>query len=328
MNRSFVLKLTMLVGAVATAFILTVYRPSPQGLIPFGVGQAEVRAAPGTQPPKVKSNYDLAALKIFNQTLVRIRDNYVDPTRVDAKGMLIAALESVQRNIAEVLVDVRDDKDELNVTVNDKTMTYNISDVDSPWKLAARLKEIFRFIQANMNPTSDPAQIEYAAVNGMLSTLDPHSILLDPEGAREMDMSTSGKFGGIGIIIGMRKDKKTNENRLTVMSIIPGDTPATRAGLKAGDKITKIGDPPTKVTVIVERGDAPPQPFELTRDIIHVPSVHQHLLAGNIGYIKLDQFTQGLAAEMKKAMDDLRKQGAKAWVLDLRGNPGGLLEEA
>ena len=121
---------------------------------------------------------------------------------------------------AEVLVDVRDDKDELNVTVNDKTQTYNISDVDSPWKLAARLKEIFRFIQANMNPTSDPAQIEYAAVHGMLSTLDPHSILLDPEGAREMDMSTSGKFGGIGIIIGMRKDKKTNENRLTVMSII------------------------------------------------------------------------------------------------------------
>src|SRR5262249_40178833 len=84
MTRPFVTKLAILVGAVATAFILTVYRPSPQGLIPFGVGQAEVRAAPGTPPAKAKGNYDLAALKVFNQTLVRIRDNYVDPTRVDA----------------------------------------------------------------------------------------------------------------------------------------------------------------------------------------------------------------------------------------------------
>src|SRR5262249_20749781 len=160
---------------------------------------------------------------------------------------------------------------------------------------------------------------------------------------REMDMSTSGKFGGIGIIIGMRKDKKTNENRLTVMSIIPGDTPATRAGLKAGDKIVKIGDDPTinlnldeaknrlrsdpqsNVIVIVERASAPAQPFQLTCHIIHVPSVLQHLPVGNVGYIKLDHFTQGRADEMKNAMEDLRKQGAKAWVLDLRGNPGGLL---
>jgi carboxyl-terminal processing protease len=346
MTRPLVLKLAMLVGAVATAFILTVVRPSPQGLIPFGVGQAEVRAAPGVTPTKVKPGYDLVSLKVFNQTLVRIRDNYVDPTRVDAKGMLVAALESVQRNIAEVLVDARDDKSELIVTVNDKTQTFPIADVDSPWKLAAKLKEIFRFIQANMNPTSDPSQIEYAAVNGMLSTLDPHSILLDPEGAREMEINTSGKFGGIGIVIGMRKDKKTNENRLTVISLIQGDTPATRAGLKPGDRISKIGDDPTlnltlneamnrlrgdpqtKVTILVERGAEAAQPYELTRDIIHVPSVHQHLLAGGVGYIKLDQFTQGLAAETKRAMEDLKKQGAKAWVLDLRGNPGGLLDEA
>ena len=347
MTRPFVMKLAILVGAVVTATILTVYRPSPQGLIPFGVGQAEVRAAPGTPTTKVKGNYDLAALKVFNQTLVRIRDNYVDPTRKDMKGMLIGALESVQRNIAEVLVDVRDDKSELTVTVNDKTQTFNIADVDSEWRLAARMKEMFRFIQANMNPASDPAQIEYAAVNGMLQTLDPHSVLLDPEAAREMDIDTSGKFGGIGIVIGMRKDKKSNENRLTVINLIAGDTPASRAGLKAGDHIVKIndeptmnltlneamnrlrGDPQTKVQVTVSRKDAPAeQAFDLTRDIIRVPSVHTHLLAGNIGYIKLDKFSQEVASEMKKGMQELLRQGAKAWILDLRGNPGGLLDQA
>src|SRR5262249_54830509 len=108
MTRPFVMKLAMLVGAVVTAFILTVYRPSPQGLVPFGVGQAEVRAAPGS-PPKAKTNYDLSTLRILNQTLSHIRNNYVDPTRIDNRAMLVAALESMQRNIAEVLVDVRDD---------------------------------------------------------------------------------------------------------------------------------------------------------------------------------------------------------------------------
>jgi carboxyl-terminal processing protease len=340
------MKLAILAGAVVTATLLTVYRPSPQGLIPFGVGQAEVRAAPGAPTAKSKASYDISTLKLVSYTLSKVRDNYVDPTRVDAKGMLVAALDMVQRNIAEVLVDVRDDKSELTVTVNDKTQTFNIADVDSVWKLAARLKEIFRFIQANMNPASDPAQIEYAAINGMLQTLDPHSVLLDPESAREMDIDTSGKFGGIGIVIGMRKDKKSNENKLTVISLIAGDTPATRAGLKAGDHIIKIndepttnltlneamnrlrGDPQTKVTVTVSRRDVGEQAFDLTRDLIRVPSVHTHLLAGNVGYIKLDKFSQEVASEMKKAMEELKRQGARAWVLDLRGNPGGLLDQA
>src|SRR5262249_47696416 len=134
--------------------------------------------APGSPPQRAKKDYDLTKLGLLSKTIVYIRDNYVDPTRIDQKAMLISALDSVQRNIAEVLVDVRDDKSEVTVTVNDKTQVFNVADVDSPWKLTARMKDIFRFIQANMNPTSDPAQIEYAAVNGMLNTLDPHSLLL------------------------------------------------------------------------------------------------------------------------------------------------------
>ncbi|HKA87543.1 MAG TPA: MXAN_5808 family serine peptidase [Haliangiales bacterium] len=341
------MKATLIAGAIATALILTITRPSPQGLVPFGVGQAEVRAAPGTAAAaKAKGNYDLSALRVINWAMVKVRDSYVDPKRIDAKSMLIAALDSVQRNIAEVMVDARDDKTAVIVTVNDQSKTFPIGDVDSVWTATKRLKDIFRFIQGNVSPTADLAQIEYAALNGMLSTLDPHSNLLDPEQAREMEVQTTGKFGGIGIVIGMRRDKKTNFNRLTVISLIAGDTPANRAGLKAGDRIVKIndeptdnltineamnrlrGDPRTKVTVTVERSGAKPQAYEITRDIITNSAVTKQLLAGNVGYLRITSFSQTVASDLRRAMDELRGKGVKGWVLDLRNNPGGLLEQA
>src|SRR4029079_11920452 len=99
-----------------------------------------------------------------------------------------------------------------------------------PWRLAKVLKNIFLFIEANINPGADLSQVEYAAVNGMLSTLDPHSVLLDPEMAREMDINTSGNFGGLGIVIGMRKGK------LTVISPMKG-TPAAQGGSLGQDQI-------------------------------------------------------------------------------------------
>ena len=346
MTKRFVVKLTLIAGAIATALILTITRPSPQGLVPFGVGQAEVRAAPGAVASKAaKGNYDLAALKVINWAMMKVRDSYVDPKRIDAKSMLIAALDSVQRNIAEVMVDVRDDKTGVSVTVNDQTKAFSIADVDSLWTAAKRLKEVFRFIQANMSPSSDPAQIEYAALNGMLNTLDPHSNLLDPEQAREMEVQTSGKFGGIGIVIGMRPDKQTKVNRLTVMSLISGDTPAARAGLKAGDRIVRIndeptdnitlneamnrlrGDPKTKVSVTVERAGQQTA-HDITRDVITNSAVTKQLLPGNVGYLRIGSFSQTVANDLRRAMEELKGKGAKGWVLDMRGNPGGLLDQA
>src|SRR5215470_14650910 len=87
MTRKFLLKMSLIVSALAAALILTVTRPSPQGLVPFGVGQAEVRAAPGVAAAKARSGYDLAALKEINWAIVHIRDMYVDPQRIDAKAM-------------------------------------------------------------------------------------------------------------------------------------------------------------------------------------------------------------------------------------------------
>ena len=329
--------LALLGGAGALALVLTVVGQSPRSIVSFELNTPEVRAAPG-EP--ASDRHDLSALKIFNVTLVRIKDRYVDPTRVDPKKMLFAALDSVQLNIPEVLVEPDPGMHLLKVTVNDKPQTFDTDDVDSPWRLAAKLKKVFRFIEQNVNPNTDLAKIEYAAVNGMLSTLDPHSTLMDPEAARDMDQSTSGKFGGLGIVI------KMIDGKLTVLKPMK-DTPASRAGIKAQDHIVKInsdstenlssneavdrmrGDPKTPVTLWIARvGTQGLLRFDLVRDVIRMAQVEHRLLDKGVGYLKVKQFSKGIATDVARAMRDMSGQGATSWILDLRSNPGGLLEES
>ena len=178
----------------------------------------------------------------------------------------------------------------------------------------------------------------------MLHTLDPHSVFLSPDAYKEMNMSTQGQFGGLGIVISIR------DQQLTVMNPMPG-TPAGRAGLKRLDRITKIngestlnmglneavnhlrGAPGTKVTVWMHRdgGDGwkESKPFELTRESIHVASVEHRLLEGGIGYVRLKQFQANTTSDLETALAEMKKGGElKGLVLDLRGNPGGLLDQA
>lgn len=331
------LNLAMVVAAGALALVLTVIRQSPEGVVSIELNTQEVRAAPGVAQI---TRHDLSALKIFNLTLIRIKDRYVDPARVDPRRMLYAALDSVQFNIPEVLVEPDPAQAKVRVTVNDKPETFDTSDVDSPWRLAAKLRKVFRFIETNMNAGADLAKVEYAAVNGMLSTLDPHSILMDPEQARDMDVSTSGKFGGLGIVIRMV------ERKLTVVRPMK-DTPASRKGIKAGDHIVRInqeptenltsneavdrmrGDPRTGVTLYIERkGHDGLMRFDLVRDVIRVSQVEHKLLDRGVGYVRVKQFSKGIASDVGEAMREMSSKGAIAWILDLRGNPGGLLEEA
>jgi carboxyl-terminal processing protease len=330
----------IIAASAVAALMLSFAKPSPEGLVGFGVGEREVRAAPGSAISTAQSAHNLTALRVFNRTLVRVRDSYVDPSRIDPKAMLYAALDSVQFHIPEVMIDADEDADTVTVHVSDVTRQFSTAGVDSPWRLSGRLKEIFRFIEANMNPGADLAAVEYAAVNGMLSTLDPHSVLLDPDAAREMDVSTSGKFGGLGIVIEMR------DRKLTVVEPM-ADTPAARAGIESGDHIARIdeevtenltlseavermrGHPGSRVTLWIEReGVTDLVPFELTRAQIQVPSVESELLSGGVGYLNVKQFASRTANELREHMDRLEAEGAKAWILDLRRNPGGLLEQA
>jgi carboxyl-terminal processing protease len=335
-----VLKLLALFGAFAIAAFLAI-RLKGGGLWE-GLQPAQAAAGTTTHTP---ANYDLTQLRVVNEVLKTVRDRYVDPKRVKPKDMLLSSLNFVQRDVAQVIVLHEEGQPTVKVRVDTQEKEFRVDNVLGPWDVSARLREIFAFVQEGLRGTEvDLREVEYAACNGMLHTLDPHSVLLSPEAYKEMNLSTSGQFGGLGIVISIR------DQELTVINPMPA-TPAGRAGILKYDRITKInneatlnmglneavnhlrGAPGTKVTVWIRR-DGPngwkdARPFELVRETIKVASVDHKLLDGNIGYVRLKQFQANTSADLDAALADMRKSGElKGLVLDLRGNPGGLLDQA
>jgi carboxyl-terminal processing protease len=291
--------------------------------------------------------YDLTALKVVNEVVKKVRDRYVDPKRVRPREMLLSALNYVQREVAQVIVLHEEGAPTVKVRVDTQEKEFRVDNVQGPWDVTARLHDIFAFLQDNLRNTDvDLRDVEYAACNGMLHTLDPHSVLLTPDAYKEMNISTGGQFGGLGIVISIR------DQQLTVMNPMPG-TPAGKAGLKRYDRILKIngestlnmglneavqhlrGAPQSKVTIWIHRdgneGWTGSKPFELERETIHVASVEHRMLEGadHVGYIRLKQFQANTSDDLNDALADMKKGGElKGLVLDLRGNPGGLLDQA
>lgn len=203
--------------------------------------------------------------------------------------------------------------------------------------------DIFERVRAQyVTPPSERDLIE-SAINGMLSSLDPHSSYLNPEAAQDMRVQTRGEFGGLGIEV-------TMENELVKIITPIDDTPAARAGVMAGDLISKIDgedvrgltlneavdkmrglvNTPIKLTILREGVD---KPLEVTiiRDIIKVKAV-KYRVEDNIGYLKITSFTEKTQDDLEDAITRIKEQvpaeNLKGFVLDLRLNPGGLLDQA
>ncbi|MEX2165650.1 MAG: S41 family peptidase [Methyloceanibacter sp.] len=188
----------------------------------------------------------------------------------------------------------------------------------------------------------DPKLIE-SAINGMLTALDPHSAYLNPKHFRDMQVQTRGEFGGLGIEV-------TMENGVVKVVAPIDDTPASRAGLMSGDLITHLdkdqilgltlqeavekmrGPVNSPITLTIVRKDVE-EPFDVkvVRDVIHINPVKYNAEGDDVGYVRVTTFNEQTTANLQKAVEDLKKQlgtNLKGYIIDLRNNPGGLLDQA
>ncbi len=204
--------------------------------------------------------------------------------------------------------------------------------------------DVFDKIRNDYVEKPDEAKLIQAAINGMLASLDPHSSYMDAKAFKDMQVQTKGEFGGLGIEV-------TQEDGLIKVVTPIDDTPAAKAGVLSGDVITAIDDTSTQgltldqavekmrgainspVKLKVVRGPKKEvKEFTIVRDLIRVQSVRSHVEDGDIGYIRVTQFTEQTADGLKAAMEKLKGEiGAdkfKGYILDLRNNPGGLLDQS
>jgi carboxyl-terminal processing protease len=202
--------------------------------------------------------------------------------------------------------------------------------------------DVLTIIQKNYVEQIDLKSLVYNAIKGMVSNLDPHSSFMPPEMYKELQVETKGSFGGLGLEITFK------DGVLTVVSPIE-DTPADRVGIKPGDKIIKIeneftkdmslmdavkkmrGTPGTRVKITIFReGAKEPKEYTLTRDVIKIKSVKSKRIDEKFGYIRVAQFQEDTTREFKRALSELEsgKPPIKGLILDLRRDPGGLLDQA
>ena len=211
------------------------------------------------------------------------------------------------------------------------------------WQDARLLAEVLERVRKDYVESISDQELIEAAIRGLVADLDPHSAYLDPEEFNEIRISTSGEYSGVGIEVALEKGSVRVVNPIE-------EGPAARAGVKAGDTIVAVdgvavdlnnlndsidrmrGAPGSTVKITIARADAPkPLEFTLARASVQVHSVKKELFEHDVGYVRITHFSETTASDMERAIAALKKQSGgklRGLVLDLRNNPGGVLEAA
>ncbi len=283
-------------------------------------------------------SYDL---KITPLVLRYVERYYVDKTRIDPAEMLKAGLNKLEASSDEILVEFpsKNSVRDFNLQVNNNYKEYRDVEVYDLSSLSRVVRDVFSFVVPLLDDEdTDVSKLEYTMVDGMLKTLDQHSGVIPPDIYKEFMIETEGSFGGLGIVIGIR------DGELTVISPIEG-TPAYRAGIKPNDRIVQIenestinmslmeavsklrGKKGTKVTIYIKRKTFDePKKFTITRDIIKIKSVEDFVI-NDILYVRIRDFQKNTLDGLENAILE-KGTKTKGLILDLRGNPGGLLDQA
>ena len=305
--------------------------------------------------------YDLSQARVFAACLRHVHESYYDKTLLEPKRMLLGALEFVQREVPEILIESTPAQDSQRATVriHDQQRVFPIGDLDSPWKMLATMKKVFAFIQPNVRPNLSGVvdaegdrrllALEVAATNGMLNALDSRSALLDVE--RYKEMRGGSREGAVGVVI--RMDSK---GRIVVKRSMSG-SPGSRAGIQTNDRIVRIDDDvvanmtlddvvtklrgpvDSHIDVYVERGtDRTARKMSLTRNVFYAPTIDpparvltipatEGQAAAKVGYLHLLNFASNSFREVDDVLRGFERKGLKGIILDLRGNEGGLYEQ-
>lgn len=272
---------------------------------------------------------------------------YVDNKRIRPVKMLEGSLERMSVNIAPVLtkLEVKGGKVEIDVRIDQFSRGFSFDSPKDINELNYILQQVVAFVKQYLEKDEKPETVDYAVINGFLRQLDPHSSLLIPEVYSDFSTQTSGNFGGVGMMISIR------DGALTIISPID-NTPASRAGLRANDQIVQIneestinmslsdavkklrGKAGTEVDIyIMRKGFSSPKKITIIRDIIEITSVKSHQFEKDgkrVGFLKINTFQQNTIDEINEQLEDLDYdlKDFQGLIIDLRNNPGGLLEQA
>lgn len=297
------------------------------------------------KPQESRRDQSTDSLKVLPLVMQYVKRYYATQSAIKPKTMLVAGLGRLEKTLDEVLVDFPDGENSpsfrVQVLKDEKTFDMTkVSDLDT---LTDTIEEVFQFIRPRLTSKAPSIQeVEYAVIDEMLETLDHHSGIITPQVYKEFMVETEGSFGGLGIVIGIKN------GQLTVIAPIEG-TPAYNAGIKPNDRIVQIEDESTVNMSLIEavgklrgpkgtsaniyimrEGFSEPKKFSIVRDIIKIESVEAYNLGDGVGYIRIRDFQRNTLDSLRAGLKNLKRNdnNLKGIILDLRDNPGGLLDQA